>query len=889
MTPAVEWMSKGSKANLSSREVRQGFLDFFKRQKHQVVASGSLVPQQDPTLLFTNAGMNQFKAVFTGQEKRNYKRATSSQKCVRAGGKHNDLENVGRTRRHHTFFEMLGNFSFGDYSKKDAIRLAWDFVTQDLSLPQEKLYVSVFQDDDEAFGIWRDDIGLEERRIYRFGAKDNFWSMGDAGPCGPCSEIFFDQGENLGCGQPSCDVGCECDRYVEFWNLVFMEFEQQADGSRIKLPAPSVDTGMGLERVSAIVQGAESNYDTDLFAPIFAQIRELCGKDYLKTRDEEVKTSMRVVADHIRAITFLIFDGILPSNEGRGYVLRRIMRRAMRHGRRLGLPKLGLSKLSGTVVRKMGEDHYPELKTEAKSIAETVAQEEERFDRTIDRGLALLQEEIRKVADGKGKVLSGVAAFRLYDTYGFPVDLTADILREHQLTYDEAAFEEAFASHRERARGSWKGADRAALDALVARWTGKGMESQFLGYESLTAEGTIQALVKDGKEVKKAKEGDSVELMAEQTPFYGESGGQVGDIGMITGNGFSIEVIDTQKPNPKILLHQGKVTEGEVRVGDTARFSVDENARGSTAKNHTATHLLHSTLREVLGTHVKQKGSWVGPERLRFDFTHPRAVSSSELAQIERIVNERIWADGSVQKEILPLDQALAAGAVALFDEKYGDEVRVVSVGDYSMELCGGTHLNRTGEIGIFKVVKEGSVAAGVRRLEAYTSLRALRQIEEMDRKLHEVATLLGSSPEGVVERAEKLLAQQKELRKKGGSQIQETKTSVQDVKKIQGVSFLAKELTDIDHRQLREVADRHLEHLKSGIVAIGSHEKGKAFVVVKVSKDLTARYKAGDLVKSAAKILGGSGGGRPEMAQAGGPATDKLDQALAAVADSLE
>ncbi|HLG20049.1 MAG TPA: alanine--tRNA ligase, partial [Bdellovibrionota bacterium] len=643
---------------LSSAEIRNRFLKFFEKNGHRVVPSSSLVPRLDPTLLFTNAGMNQFKGVFIGEEKRDYKRAASSQKCVRAGGKHNDLENVGRTARHHTFFEMLGNFSFGDYFKKEAVRFAWTFCTEELKVPKDRLYVSVFTEDDAAFGIWKNDIGIAEKRIYRFGAKDNFWAMGESGPCGPCSEIFFDQGAGVGCGKPTCDVGCDCDRYIEFWNLVFMEFNQRPDGTRAKLPKPSIDTGMGLERITAIVQGVTSNYDTDLFSPIFGASKKISGKEYKKAAEEE-KISLRVIADHVRAMTFLIADGVQPSNEGRGYVLRRIMRRAMRHGRKLGIGKPFLHVLSGTVVEEMGAV-YPELKRASKAAAEVIRQEEERFAETIDRGLTLLSEEMDKLKKKGMKTLPGDIAFRLYDTYGFPVDMTADILRETGFSYDHEGFEEAFERHREKARGSWKGSADKEIDLLVRKWVGDGLRTEFLGYRQLTAEGSIRAIVKDGKAVQSAKAGDAIEILADRTPFYGESGGQVGDIGAVSGEGFSLEVVDARKPAPEIILHKCRVTEGDVRAGVKASFSVDAKARAATAKNHTATHMLHATLKELLGSHVSQSGSLVSPERLRFDFAHPAALTPDEIAQIEQWMNERIWLDAPVAKEILPLEKALA-------------------------------------------------------------------------------------------------------------------------------------------------------------------------------------------------------------------------------------
>ncbi len=853
------------------------------------MASSPLVPRLDPTLLFANAGMNQFKGVFTGEEKRKYKRATSSQKCVRAGGKHNDLENVGRTARHHTFFEMLGNFSFGDYFKKEAIGFAWEFVTKELKLPKDKLYVSIFREDEDAFEIWNKKIGIDAKRIYRFGERDNFWSMGEVGPCGPCSEIFYDQGKEAGCGKPDCDVGCSCDRYLEFWNLVFMEFEQKADGTRVKLPKPSIDTGSGLERLAAIVQGVKSNYDTDLFQPLLTTIAGRTGKEYSK-EDEETRISMRVMADHIRAITFLIGDGARPSNEGRGYVLRRIVRRAMRHAWKLGITKPYLHQLSHEVVELMGKA-YPELQTNGPSTAEIICAEEEKFHGTLDRGLAILSEEMTKLLASGKNTFPGDIAFRLYETFGFPADMTADILSEKKIVIDQAAFEEASAAHREKARGSWKGSAQKAIDSLARGWVAKGFRSEFLGYQTIASPGVIKHLVRDGKEVNQAKMGEEVELVADRTSFYGESGGQVGDIGSITGDGFSIEVIDTQKPVPDIIVHRGHVTEGFISTGAKGEFNVDSEARSATAKNHTATHMLHATLKEILGSHVKQEGSLVSPERLRFDFSHPAALTPAQISAIEQKMNERIWLDSKVKKEILPLETALKSGAVALFDEKYGQQVRVLTIDEYSKELCGGTHLDRTGEIGLFKIIRESSVSAGVRRIDAFTGYRALHYLQEGESKLRELSSLLGTSTEELGTRVDKLLARQKELEKeikKLKSQPGGNGSANQKIETLNGIFFLTSEIESEDPRELREMADRQLEKLKSGIVVIGAKSAQKASLVVKISRDLTPKFEANKMVSAAAKVLGGSGGGRPDMAQAGGPNVDALQAAFENIRKSV-
>jgi alanyl-tRNA synthetase len=843
--------------SLTSSDIRGQFIRYFESKGHKAVASSSLVPQGDATLLFTNAGMNQFKGIFTGQEKRDYQRAVSSQKCVRAGGKHNDLENVGHTARHHTFFEMLGNFSFGDYFKKEAIDYAWEFLTKELQIPSEKLYVTVFQDDDEAFGLWEKNIGIPKEKISRFGVKDNFWSMGDTGPCGPCSEIFYDQGEKAGCGKPTCKVGCDCDRYMEIWNLVFMEFEQRSDGTRVKLPKPSIDTGMGLERVTSVMQGKINNYDTDLFESVLAKLSEWTGIAYGAATAEQ-KVSMRVIADHIRSTTFLISDGVNPSKDGRGYVLRRIMRRAMRHGRKLGLMDPFMHKLSDVQVEKM-KSVYPELDRQKTAIQSAILDEEKKFSQTVDQGMDYLLEHVKKISVTKGTTFPGDVAFRLYDTYGFPVDLTQDVLREHQLTLDQQAFDEAAEAHREKARGSWKGSQTTALDELVTGWSRDGLSSIFLGYDKLVAEGKIEKIVREGKEVGVAKAGDEIEIVAGQTPFYGESGGQVGDIGSITTASASIEVLDTKKPSPSIIVHQCKVLEGELKVGDDAVFTVDAKARTATAKNHTATHLLHALLVNTLGEHVVQKGSLVAPERLRFDFTHTKPMSENELVAIEQKLNEQIWQDDDIAKDVMPIEKAMASGAKALFDEKYGAEVRVISVSDYSKELCGGTHIDRTGEIGLFKIIKESSVAAGIRRIEAYTGHRALRYVHEQDVAIKQLAAQLGVSPDAVSERVSLLLKQQKELKSKGAAAA--TSNQVAKKETIGSVVLSTVLLEGVDAKNLREVADRNMEEIKQGIVVVASQNEGRASLVIKISKDLAATFNASAWVKELGPVLGGSGG----------------------------
>ncbi len=685
----------------SSFEIRKDFLEYFKAKDHAVVESSSLVPRNDPTLLFTNAGMVQFKGVFLGDEIRQYNRAASSQKCVRAGGKHNDLENVGRTARHHTFFEMLGNFSFGDYFKAEAISMAWEFITSIMEISPERLWVTIFREDDEAYKIWNAITDLPSERIVRMGKKDNFWSMGDTGPCGPCSEILIDQGENFSCGSPECKAGCDCDRYLELWNLVFMQFNRDAHGEMTPLPRPSIDTGMGLERITAVIQNAKSNYDTDLFKPLLDFVENVSCKKYGTDTDHD--TSMKVIADHSRAISFLIADGVLPSNEGRGYVLRRIMRRAARHGRMLDIEKPFLHE-SVSIVAEQMKDIYPEILSSGDYITKVVLNEEKTFSATIDSGLRILEEEIEALKKNNKSVIPGQVAFKLYDTYGFPLDLTADIASEQAMEIDQAGFEKAMQQQRLRARQAWKGSGDDKIEGIYKSMTRKGLKVSFCGYEKNDVSSRIHTLIRNSKPVDSASEGDNIEVVTDDTTFYGESGGQKGDRGVISNNDFTIEVVNTVKPTPELTVHQGKVLKGRINVGDDALLRVDSTARQSTANNHTATHILHSVLRKHLGNHVKQAGSLVTPERLRFDFSHFEAIKKEDLKEIENHVNEHIRKNASVSIKVLPIKEAREMGATALFGEKYGDEVRVVSISDYSMELCGGTHIHSTGEIGIFKI-----------------------------------------------------------------------------------------------------------------------------------------------------------------------------------------
>ncbi|HEY6008266.1 MAG TPA: alanine--tRNA ligase [Geobacteraceae bacterium] len=870
---------------MTGNEIRTLFLNYFRERGHAVVASSSLIPHNDPTLLFANAGMNQFKDLFLGLEKRDYIRACSSQKCVRAGGKHNDLEQVGRTARHHTFFEMLGNFSFGDYFKKEAIRFAWEFLTEELKLDKSRLYVTVYQDDDEAADIWHNQEGVPRERIFRFGEKDNFWSMGDTGPCGPCTEIFWDHGPGVGCGRPECTVGCDCDRYMEIWNNVFMQFNRDASGTMTPLPKPSVDTGMGLERIASVLQGVKSNYDTDLLQGIIQYVAKLAGKQYgADTRDD---VSMRVIADHARATTFLICDGVLPSNEGRGYVLRRIMRRAARHGKMLGFAGPVLYRTVDAVNDIMGEA-YPELLAREDYIKKVVRAEEERFAETLDRGLAILNDEVARLK-GEGKaVLPGETVFRLYDTFGFPIDLTADIVEGEGFILDEAGFHVCMERQREQAREHWKGSGEEGIAAIYKTLSAEGIHSRFVGYEEQCAYGVITVLTQRGARVTEAAQGDEVEVITDVTPFYGESGGQAGDCGTISTGNAHLQILATSRPYPDLIVHRGVVTTGTVRVGDAADLTVAGDARTATARNHTATHLLQSALRQVLGDHVKQAGSLVTPERLRFDFTHFAPVSGEELRRVEDLVNGFIMENSDVHAREMAAAEALESGATALFGEKYGDRVRVVKVGEVSSELCGGTHVHAAGDIGFFKIVTETGIAAGVRRIEALTGRGAARFVHELEEERHRVAQLVRAEGGSPVEKLERLIARQKELQRELESlQARVNASRSADLLtaaiEVAGVKLLATRVEVPDIKGLRELSDTLRDRLGSGILVLGCVIDGKANLLVAVSKDLTSRCKAGEIVRELAGIIGGSGGGKPELAQAGGPLGEKLDEALAA------
>jgi len=886
----------------SVNDIRSTFLNFFARNGHEIVPSSPLVPRNDPTLMFTNAGMVQFKNVFTGIEKRPYLRATTSQKCVRAGGKHNDLDNVGYTARHHTFFEMLGNFSFGDYFKDLAIELAWKLVTREFALPKEKLWATVYIDDDEAFNLWKKISGLPESRIVRIAGSDNFWQMGDTGPCGPCSEIFYDHGDKVWGGPPGTPES-EGDRYIEIWNLVFMQFEQLEGGVRNPLPKPSIDTGAGLERVAAVLQGKHDNYDIDLFVSLIRTISELTGADPQGAQ----KASLRVIADHLRASSFLIADGVLPSNEGRGYVLRRIMRRAMRHAQLLGAREPLMHRLVWALVREMGQA-YPELVRAESLIEETLRLEETRFRKTLERGLAILDE--RSVGLKKGDMFDGDTAFTLYDTYGFPLDLTQDALKSRGIGVDIAAFTDAMERQREKARAAWAGSGDTATEAVWFALREKLGATEFLGYETETAEGAVMTLVKDGKEVDCLKAGESGAIVLNQTPFYAESGGQVGDTGVLVGEGVKFRVSDTQKKAGDLFVHQGRVERGTLKVGAALQLEVDHVRRLSIRANHSATHLLHEALRQVLGDHIAQRGSLVAPDRLRFDFAHPKPISPEELARVEDIANDVVLENDEVTTRIMAVDDAREAGARALFGEKYGDEVRVVSMGKgarqhgenalgWSVELCGGTHVKRTGDIGLISVTSESAVSSGVRRIEALTGRQARKHANTTmalaKTAAHELRTTLEEVPARIASLMEERKRLERELsdaRKRlamgGGGAA--NGVAAGGVREVGNVKLMARLVEGIEMKDLKSLADDGKKQLGSGVVAIvGVTGDGKAGVVVGVTQDLTSRYSAVDLVRVASEALGGKGGGgRPDMAQAGGPDGAKADAALWAIEKAM-
>jgi alanyl-tRNA synthetase len=867
--------------------IRESFLRFFESKGHTRVISSSLIPKDDPSLLFTNAGMVQFKNAFLGLENRGYTRAASCQKCVRAGGKHNDLENVGVTARHHTFFEMLGNFSFGDYFKEEAITWAWEYLIDVAKVPKEKLWITIYTDDDEAYDIWHKKMKVPADRIVRMGEKSNFWMMGETGPCGPCSEIIYDQGESVGCGRPECDLDCGCDRYLEIWNNVFTQFDRDESGKLNPLPKPNIDTGMGLERLTAIIQGVKSNYDTDLFVPIIRFVEKTSGKTYGKNAENDI--SIRVITDHSRAVTFLIGDGILPSNEGRGYVLRRILRRAARHGKMLGINKPFLNE-SAHVVIDMMKGVYPDLVEKASFITKVILNEEQRFMETLDAGLRILQEETAALQKAGKTVLPGSLVFKLYDTFGFPTDLTADIVKRDGLTLDTDGLETEMEQQRERARGAWKGSGEEAVAECYLKAASSGIVAEFCGYEGVTrAESRIAAIFTGGESVEFVNEGRQAEIVLTATPFYGESGGQTGDTGYIEGDGFIFAVQDTKKPVDKFIVHKGIVQKGKIKVGTAARLIVDTEKRKAIQANHSGTHILQAALKAVLGDHIKQSGSLVNTRRLRFDFTHFSKITDEELQRVEEIANDVIRRNLEVQTEVCALEEALKTGATAVFDEKYGATVRIVKMGQMSMELCGGTHVQRTGEIGLLKVVHESAIAAGVRRIEAVTSKEALAHVQKVEEELKKAAGLFKANPLELADRTDKLLKHVRDLEKKiealkGKLAAKDSGDLMTQVREIGGVKVLAAEVSIADAKTLRDFGDKLRDKLESGIILLGSKAGAKALLLCMVTKDLAGKYSAGNIIKELAPLVGGSGGGRPDMAQAGGTQPENLSKAISAL-----
>jgi len=873
---------------MTGNEIRKIYLDYFEKHGHQVVRSSSLVPSDDPTLLFTNAGMVQFKRAFLGEEKRGYIRATTSQKCVRAGGKHNDLENVGYTARHHTFFEMLGNFSFGDYFKEKAIEFGWDLLTNGYGLPEDKLWVSIYLDDDEAAELWHKNIGVPEDRIARFGEEDNFWAMGDTGPCGPCSEIHLDRGEAYGCGKPDCRLGCECDRYLELWNLVFMQFNRDASGKLTPLPKPSIDTGLGLERMVSILQEVPTNFETDLILPIIRKAEDLSEIAFGKSIESDV--AMKVIADHSRAAAFLIGDGVLPSNDGRGYVLRRIMRRAIRYGRNIGLTRPFLHDTAAVVFDIM-KPAYPELSDAKAFITNVIKNEEMRFSQTLDKGLKLLTETLTEMKAEQRAEVPGDVVFKLYDTYGFPVDIVRDVVRDEKITVDMEGFDREMAQQRERSRTVTTFSE---ISDAYKNFSARGIQPEFLGYDQRSAEAEVLLVVTGGIEVAEAGQGAEVEVVTDRTPFYGEAGGQAGDIGTLTGPDVAVDVSDTVKDPTGLIIHKGKIRSGIIRKGDTVDLKVDAAARGATALNHTATHILHAVLRKVLGDHVKQAGSHVAPDRLRFDFTHFSQVKTEELERIESMVNDRIRENVPVNTEVLDAEDAFKSGATALFEEKYGDRVRVVSLAGFSKELCGGTHTRATGDIGAFRIIGESSIASGVRRIEALTGAAAVAFNLQQAGIVRQAALLVKDHPAHLVDKIETMLSGMKALER----EVQQLKAKLaqnqageadDDLLSVKGVDLLVKRVAVDSTAGLRDLADRFKDKIRSGIVVLGSVSGEKVLLIAVVTKDLLDRFHAGNIVKQIAPLVGGGGGGRPDMAQAGGTQPEKLDAALEAVPEIIE
>lgn len=875
---------------ISGNDIRKKFLQYFESKGHTHVNSASLIPHNDPTLYFTNAGMVQFKNTFTGEEKRDYSRATTSQKCMRVSGKHNDLENVGRTARHHTFFEMLGNFSFGDYFKSEAIAFAWEFLTKEMQLPKEKLWITVFDDDDEAEKIWHEQEKIPMEKIKRMGEKDNFWSMGPTGPCGPCSEIHIEQ--DIPCGegksQEECKLGeCECDRFLEIWNLVFMQFDRGEDGKMTPLPKPSIDTGMGLERLAAVIQGKHSNYDCDLFTPILESIQKITLKKY--GADEEDDVSMRVLADHIRATVFLINDGVLPSNEGRGYVLRRIMRRAIRHGKRLGQERPFFYRLIEVVIREMKEA-YPDLLENQTTIEKVILAEEERFFETLDKGLKILTEEMDVLKKENKKVLPGAISFKLYDTFGFPLDLTEIILQEHGFSVDHKGFDECMQEQKERARKGWKGTGQEKVQEVYFELENK-FATKFLGYDTLEATAKVEAIIQNGALVDSVSDGEC-EIVFDQTPFYAEGGGQTGDKGFISGN-VKAKITDTQKPTANVFIHSVKLESGTIKVGDQLQLQVTRNVRRATMRNHSATHLMHAALRKILGDHVRQSGSLVNSKILRFDFTHFEAIPVETLRQIEEEVNQAILENYPIEKEEMDQESAKQKGALAFFGDKYGDVVRVVSMGDYSVEFCGGTHLDVTSEIGSFKIISESSIAAGVRRIEAVTGYEAMKLSQTESQIVQDLTSKLKVKPEEIESRIEKYQSQIKSLEK----DIEKLKAQalrggavdfLKDAVEVNGVKAAYHKADVEDAKGLQDIAIVILEKLGSGVAVVGAEVKGKASLLVMCTKDVTDKVQANKILQPLAELIGGRGGGKPERAQAGGTDVSGLDKIQSRLAEVL-
>ena len=868
---------------MTGDEIRNKFLQYFKDRGHTVVPSCSLVPKNDPTLMFTNAGMVQFKDVFLGEEKRNYDRAVSAQKCVRAGGKHNDLEMVGRTARHHTFFEMLGNFSFGDYFKKEAIQFAWEFLTNVIGLPRDRLYISVFEDDDEAFNLWVNEVKMPRERIYKMGEKDNFWAMGPTGPCGPCSEIFIDQGKTVGCGQPSCEVGCDCDRFLEIWNLVFMQYDRNESSKLTPLPNPCIDTGMGLERLAAVVQGRTTNYDTDLMMSIINEAARITGKEYGK--QDEVNVSLRVLTDHARASAFLISDGVIPSNEGRGYVLRKIMRRGLRHGKLLGQKGPFFHRITSKVIDDFREA-YPDLNNKKDFIQKVVINEEESFGNTLHYGTQRLEEILEKVRKEKLTTIPGEEIFKLYDTYGFPTDLVEETAKDAGLALDMEGYTRAMNDQKAKAIASWKGSGEKEVASFYKEFLQSSPPTVFEGYGTTQGEGRVLAILKDQEPVDSASSGDEIEFLTDKTPFYGESGGQVGDSGRAFNENIQLELNDANKPLPGLIVHKAKIVQGTLHTGDNLTLEVNRHTRGDTVLNHSATHLLHAALKEVLGEHIKQAGSLVASNRLRFDYTHFSPLADKERIRIESRVNEKIRENIQVLTQEMDIDSAIKEGAMALFGEKYGETVRVVNIPGFSKELCGGTHVTATGDIGLFRITSEGGIASGVRRIEAVTGATAYDTIRAEQESLSAIRGLLKAPSHEEIAKLKKLLAKNRQLEKEVSALKEKLvsgkeSTGTDDVQKVGEISYLIKKLEGMDAKTLRTFIDNAKNKLKSGVVVVGSVANGKVSMAAGVTKDLTDKYHAGNIIKQIAAIVGGNGGGRPDMAQAGGSKIDKLDEAL--------